>query len=105
MNLPALLLCVLASAGLVAQQDGTERPVRASEVLAALPVPKDAEAIDRFLLEQMRAAKVPGLAAAVVGRGKVLWSGAYGWADIEQQRPVDRETLFQVASVSKTVTA
>ena len=105
MNLRSCLLCVIASAPLVAQQQGTERVVRASELLAALPVPKDAKAIDTFLLEQMQAAKVPGLAAAVVGRGEVLWVGAYGWADIEERRPVDRDTVFQVVSVSKTVTA
>ena len=53
----------------------------------------------------MKEAKVPGLAAAVVKKDKVLWTSAYGWANREQKIPVTNDTLFQVASVSKPVLA
>jgi len=69
------------------------------------PGPENPSELDRFILEGMRESKVPGLAAAVVKKDKVLWTGAYGWANREQKIPVSDETLFQVASVSKPVTA
>jgi CubicO group peptidase (beta-lactamase class C family) len=71
----------------------------------ALPGPKNPTDLDRFILDGMKDAKVPGLATAVVKDGKVLWTGAYGWANIEKKTPVSNETLFQIASVSKPVTA
>ena len=70
-----------------------------------LPGPENPTELDRFILDGMKEAKVPGLAAAVVKKDKVLWTGAYGWANREQKIPVSNETLFQVASVSKPVTA
>jgi len=70
-----------------------------------LPGPQIPSELDRFILEGMKETKVPGLAAAVVKKGKVLWTGTYGWANREQRIPVTEDTLFQVASVSKPVTA
>ena len=77
----------------------------ANQVPDKLPGPKNPTDLDRFILEGMKKAKVPGLAATVVKEGKVLWTGAYGWANLEQKIPVPNETLFQIASVSKPVTA
>lgn len=70
-----------------------------------LPGPKNPSEMDRFILDGMKEAKVPGLAAAVVKKDKVLWTSAYGWANREQKIPVTNDTLFQVASVSKPVLA
>ena len=53
----------------------------------------------------MKEAKVPGLAALILKEGKIFWAGYYGWANIEEKRPVTPDTLFQLASISKTVTA
>ena len=80
-------------------------PQTASEVLAQLPGPRKQGPIDRRVLGLMREAKVPGMAAAIVKDGKVAWVRGYGWADMERRVPVDGDTLFQAASVSKTVTS
>lgn len=47
----------------------------------------------------------PGIACAIVGPGRVWWSGGFGLADREAHRPMRTDTLLNVASVSKTVTA
>ncbi len=60
--------------------------------------------IDEFILARMQEAHVPGLAAAVVASGTVQWVKGYGLADISTGREVGAETLFMLASVSKTVT-
>jgi CubicO group peptidase (beta-lactamase class C family) len=41
----------------------------------------------------------------VIDKGKVVWAQGYGLADRATARPVSEETLFNVGSVSKTVTA
>lgn len=69
---------------------------------AALAAKGDLEA---FVEAQLEVLRVPGLSVAVVDRDGLVWSGAFGWADVEQQIPVTRETRFHLASVSKTVTA
>jgi CubicO group peptidase (beta-lactamase class C family) len=57
------------------------------------------------LTRQLRALDVPGLAAAIVKNGRIVCTAAAGLADIEQNRPVTPNTLFLIASVSKTITA
>ncbi|OKS88555.1 hypothetical protein RG47T_4024 [Mucilaginibacter polytrichastri] len=48
---------------------------------------------------------IAGLSAAVIDSGKITWAGYYGYQNIAQQKPVDAQTIFVVASTSKTVTA
>jgi CubicO group peptidase (beta-lactamase class C family) len=48
----------------------------------------------------------PGLSVSVGREGKILWSGGFGYADVEQQVPVDpARTLFRIGSVVKSMTA
>ena len=53
------------------------------------------------LPRQMQALGVPGIGIAVVEAGKLAWSRGFGMADVERKVPVDDETLFEVASLSK----
>jgi CubicO group peptidase (beta-lactamase class C family) len=56
-------------------------------------------------LETRRPAlKVPGLAAGITKGDELVWTGAAGLANIAEQRRVTTDTIFQWASVSKTVT-
>lgn len=48
---------------------------------------------------------VPGMGGAVWQDGAVVWSDAAGLRDIENHIPVDDNTVFRLASVSKVVTA
>tara|TARA_B100001123_G_scaffold16879_1_gene18901 strand:- start:2328 stop:3488 length:1161 start_codon:yes stop_codon:yes gene_type:complete len=80
-------------------------PLAAADVLENLPGLKNPTPLDKFILESMKEAKVPGLAALTLKEGKILWAGYYGWANIEEKIPVTQDTLFQLASISKTVTA
>ncbi len=47
----------------------------------------------------------PGLAVLVLQEGEVLHFSGLGVADIDSGRPVDADTLFDLASVSKQMTA
>ncbi len=48
---------------------------------------------------------VPGVSIAVIKDFKIDWSKGYGIADAETGAPVTTDTMFQAASISKTVAA
>ena len=60
--------------------------------------------LDGIIESRMARAHVPGLQAAIIKDGEVVWKGAYGVADTVTGRAVDHETAFQLASASKPVT-
>ncbi len=47
----------------------------------------------------------PGLAYAVVSQGKVIHSGTYGYANVEQDILVSEKTVFRIASMTKSFVA
>lgn len=57
------------------------------------------------LTDQMARYKVPAVSIAVINHGRLAWARAYGLADIASGRRATPETLFQAASISKTLTA
>ena len=61
--------------------------------------------LDRFILTQMQRSHTPGLSAVIVKDGTIAWQGAYGFRDAAATLPVMPDTLFELASLSKTVLA
>jgi CubicO group peptidase (beta-lactamase class C family) len=57
------------------------------------------------LQERMSHYKIKGLSIAVVHNYQIEWARAYGWADSAEQRPVTIQTVFQAASISKSLNA
>ncbi|MEM6704753.1 MAG: serine hydrolase [Acidobacteriota bacterium] len=55
--------------------------------------------------ELLREGRVPGLSIAVLDGGKTAWTGAFGVRNAETQEPVEAETVFEAASLSKPVFA
>ena len=55
--------------------------------------------------ELMERFNVPGVSVAVIHDFEIHWAKGYGIADIETGAPVDTETMFQAASISKPVAA
>ena len=63
--------------------------------------PLDAAAVQELLAKF----QVPGVSIAVVKDFKIEWAKGYGLADAETGAPVTADTLFQAASISKTIAA
>jgi CubicO group peptidase (beta-lactamase class C family) len=63
--------------------------------------PLDAAAVQE-LLEQFH---VPGVSIAVFNDFRISWAKGYGIADADTGAPVTADTLFQAASISKTIAA
>ena len=51
------------------------------------------------------APNIPGFALAVAVDGQIVWSEAFGYADLETKRPTTPATQFRIGSVSKPLTA
>lgn len=73
--------------------------------LAALATPALAGSLDAFVTAQMQAAGIPGLALGYAKDGEVRIARGYGFADLATCRPVTAQTMFHIASITKTVTA
>ena len=57
------------------------------------------------LPERMAYYHVHGVSIAVVHNYQIEWARGYGWADTAEKRPVTVKTLFQAASISKSLNA
>lgn len=61
--------------------------------------------LNQLIEETMGEWDVPGLAVGVVKDDEVVFLKGFGYADIETQRPVDPQSSFRIASVTKSFTA
>lgn len=87
-----LLTFMFASAFVVAQGEVTLEQVQA----AIADIEKLAQA-------EIESNAVPGLAIAVVFQDEVVYAQGFGVRDTETNEPVDADTVFQLASLSKPV--
>ncbi|MCU0339866.1 MAG: serine hydrolase [Spirosomaceae bacterium] len=85
---------VLISLGSIAQKK-TAVPV-AADPLAGL---------DGFVNQQLTEWRVPGASVAIVKNGKLLYTKGYGLKDVKQNLPVTAQTLFPIASCTKSFTS
>ncbi|MGZ3421501.1 MAG: serine hydrolase domain-containing protein [Polyangiales bacterium] len=91
--LAAFLLGCSSSSSAPAQEDaGAEAP--------AVDQP-----LDVFVPQQLAAARVPGVAVAIIKGGKIVYTHAWGTADEAAMRAVQPDTIFLCASISKPFVA
>ncbi|SDF75428.1 CubicO group peptidase, beta-lactamase class C family [Mucilaginibacter pineti] len=60
---------------------------------------------DLLLRHQMHSLHIPGLSIAVINDGKIAYQRQWGFENLETKKTVDEQTLFEAASMSKTVFA
>lgn len=65
----------------------------------------DASNLDEWLQRIVDAADYPSLNVAIVRNGEIVYRGAFGFEDLEAQRPATPQTQYHVASVTKVFTA
>src|SRR5262245_12906960 len=100
MNLGSVLACLSLSTGLAA--------------LAAQPFPtatpeevglsaEGLQRVDQFIQRLQRENKLAGAVTLIARRGKVVSLKAHGLADIEAQRAMRVDDLFQLQSMTKPI--
>jgi CubicO group peptidase (beta-lactamase class C family) len=85
-----------------AAHSAADRPGRSGKLDPWEPLVAD---LEKQVPEPLREFKVPGLSIAVVRDGKLVWRRGFGVKDAAAGGAVDTATVFEVASVSKTVFA
>jgi CubicO group peptidase (beta-lactamase class C family) len=80
---------------------GLTTPAAAAQAPAADPT----AGLDTFIQKAMTDYGVPGASVAVVKDGKTVFLKGYGTRRARENAPVDENTVFQIASVTKTFTA
>lgn len=61
--------------------------------------------VDTLAADLMARSGIPGMSVAVVYRGELVKAAGYGVRDVETGAPVTPDTVFQLASLSKSVAA
>ncbi|MFF0477568.1 serine hydrolase [Streptomyces sp. NPDC004284] len=98
----------LAAAGLAAliaaaAPGPTPPPAQPPPQLDGADVNRAVARLDGVVEDAMRRTGVPGVAVAVVHDGKVVHLKGYGVRKAGESAPVDADTVFQLASVSKPI--
>lgn len=96
-TLSAVVTGLLAAVSLAG---GAGTPVEPGQSVEAY-----ADHLEATMTTSMRRFAVPGAAVALVRGGEVVWTGAYGFADLERTEPMTPEAVFHTGSISKSVTA
>lgn len=73
-------------------------PQRKEKILAAVPQ------LEHHFAEVATKAKYPGLVVGLVVDGEMVWWKGYGVRDIDSKQPVDADTIFRLASLTKSFT-
>lgn len=71
----------------------------------AVPAHAQQDSVDGWVEGFLREREVPGLALAILEKGRIIKARGYGLANVEHGVPVKSETVFQSASVGKQFTA
>jgi CubicO group peptidase (beta-lactamase class C family) len=97
---------VLVIALVFGAADGRAQRVGAGGEAPTSPAYADAIEKSRALLDSLREREaVPGLTAAVLIEGQVVWAEGFGYANLETRTPVTPLTKMRVGSVSKPLTS
>ena len=110
---PRLVLTLVLIVALSACAPGTAPPQPADQppqLAAAVPLPDNAvaKAVDRLdgIADRLIAQSgIPGMAVAVVHGGKTVYAKGFGVRDTTTGEKVDPDTVFQLASLSKSLAA
>jgi CubicO group peptidase (beta-lactamase class C family) len=98
-----LLITIVANdqtAVLAARSSQQEPPLRLSEPTEAIVAD-----LESYIPEYMREEDIPGVSIALIREGQIVWTEGFGVVNAITRQPVAPETVFEVASNSKVVTA
>lgn len=100
MNRRDFIVSSIAASGIALAKGG---PALA-QTAAATPAADPLAAATAVLEEQMELLKIPGVALGILKDGEVTYR-TFGVTSVENPLPIDENTIFNLASLSKTVTA
>jgi serine beta-lactamase-like protein LACTB, mitochondrial len=67
--------------------------------------PSQINTVEKSITDYMSQKHAPSVSVAIVKDGKLAWTGAYGFSDLENFVPAKTSTVYRLASISKPITA
>src|SRR5438093_8134917 len=109
---PGLVIVLASYSRPLPLAEGVQRePVRAKSQaqargsgLPTLPA-KDISEIDALLQQAVRQGTIPGVVAIVANKESVLYHGAFGLMDKGKGKPMQKGSIFRIASMTKPITS
>jgi CubicO group peptidase (beta-lactamase class C family) len=105
----SLLVSLVFLIGIAANIQAETLPAQASQEELPLRLSEPVEAIvadlKSYIPEYMREQNIPGVGIALIRDGEVVWTDGFGVANVLTRKAVTPDTVFEVASNSKVVTA
>ena len=95
-----LIVTIYQTAGAADVKVSTEGQLSAKDYADSV-----ANTIAEWLPSRLAGRQVPGAAAVVVNREGVTWRGTWGVTGGKPAKAIDEDTLFNIRSISKSVTA
>ena len=78
-------------------------PVMADTTQKAAYIPFNDAAFDQKLSLLMKIAGFPSLTACIIKGDQMIWSKGYGYYDRSEQKPATTDTIYVLASITKTI--
>ncbi len=60
---------------------------------------------EKYVQDKMDAENIAGISVAVSKNGKTIYKKGFGYRNIDTKEPVTPETIFGIASITKSFTA
>jgi CubicO group peptidase (beta-lactamase class C family) len=67
--------------------------------------PTRLQRLDALFQRYVDRGELAGMVATIVKNGKPVYYGKFGWMEIDSQKPIQDDTIFMIASMTKPVTA
>lgn len=61
--------------------------------------------IDKMLSEEVNSGTIPGAVALIARNGKIVFHNAYGMADNQAKKQLEKDAIFRIASQTKAITS
>jgi CubicO group peptidase (beta-lactamase class C family) len=65
----------------------------------------DFSPVRAYIQKKISEKQLPSVSVAVAQHGKIIWEEAFGWADREKMVPATRDTMYELASLTKPYTS
>lgn len=82
---------------------GAQMKVTANPELAGF-LPERLARIDSAINAEIAAGRIPGAVALIARNGTIVYHKSFGQADIDAQKPMQTDSIFRIASMTKAIT-
>src|SRR2546423_7796108 len=107
---PVFLGLTISLAGILVPATSTSAfpPKKADQVkVSSLPTLSDRgiSEIDSLLQQAIQQGTLPGVVAIVANKDRILYHSAFGLMDVGKRKPMQKDSIFRMASMTKPVTS